>query len=196
MTDDVFQAIGILLTFLASMAATVVSAISLWFSNRATKKTIHLNTVTVSRDKWAQSLRENAAAYFTQVTRICTGDEEEEMVEIYNQLTHYHFAIVLLQKGEDDTLHNNMSAIRDYAHRIIKYNEVIERIYEEKANLSVEEIESNEEMMQLRSQIFEIREEIIPGYRNAVFNKIKALLKQEWEDLQKEATEMSIMRNR
>lgn len=63
---NIFSAIGIVLTFLASIAAVIVSIISLRYSNKAEKRSGYLNTITASRNKWSNSLRDSSSLYFTQ----------------------------------------------------------------------------------------------------------------------------------
>lgn len=70
---NIFSTIGIVLTFTASMAAVIVSIISLKYSNKVAKQSEYLNTITASRDKWSYSLRECSSLYFTQIARICSG---------------------------------------------------------------------------------------------------------------------------
>ena len=125
---NVYSTIGIGLTFVASIAAVIVSILSLRSSNKAAKHSGYLNTITLSRDKWSTSLRESASLYFTQVTRICS-EQEVNLVEIYNELTRYHFAVVLLLFKQDEELHNNMSAIRSNAFEIVKQNNIINEQY-------------------------------------------------------------------
>lgn len=55
----------------------------------------YLSTITAGRDRWSYSLRESAALYFTQIARLCNG-QEECLEEIHNELLRTHFAIVLL----------------------------------------------------------------------------------------------------
>ena len=70
---NIFSVIGIGLTFLASIAAVVVSIISLKCSNKVAKRSGYLSTITASRDKWSNSLRESSSLYFTQIARLCSG---------------------------------------------------------------------------------------------------------------------------
>ena len=64
---NLFSAIGIGLTFIASVGAIIVSIISLRQTNKATKHTGYLNTISTTRYKWSTSIREQASMYFTQI---------------------------------------------------------------------------------------------------------------------------------
>lgn len=125
---NIFSTIGIGLTFLASIAAVIVSIISLRYSNKATKRSGYLSTITASRDKWSNSLRESSSLYFTQIARICSG-QENNLEEIYNELTRYHFAIVLLLFEQHKEIHNNMSAVRNKAFEIVEQSKIINKQY-------------------------------------------------------------------
>ena len=100
---NIFSSVGIGLTFLASIAAVIVSIISMRYSNKAAQRSGYLTTITASRDKWSNSLRENASLYFTQIERICNGNEAD-LEGIYNELTRYHFAIALLLFQQDQEI--------------------------------------------------------------------------------------------
>lgn len=115
---NIFSAIGIGLTFLASIAAVIVSIVSLRCSNKVAKRSGYLSTITARRDKWSNSLRENSSLYFTQIARICSG-QEDDLEEINNELTRYHFSIVLLLFAQDEEIHNNMSVVRSKAFEIV-----------------------------------------------------------------------------
>ena len=153
MSDNIFNiisAIGIGLTFLTSMAAVIVSIISLKNSNKIAKHSGYLNTITVSRNKWVNSLRENSSLYFTQIARICNG-QEENTDEIYNELTRYHFEIILLLYDQEDDvdekvseeLHNIMSAVRSNALEIVNQSNIIKQYYK---NLKVSTYINNEQL--------------------------------------------------
>ena len=108
---NLFSAIGIGLTFIASVGAIIVSIISLRQTNKATKHTGYLNTISATRYKWSTSIREQASMYFTQITRLC-GDQESNVIEIYNELVHYHFAISLLLFENDKKLQDKLDRIK------------------------------------------------------------------------------------
>ena len=116
---NIFSAVGICLTFLVSLSAVIVSIISLRYTHRAAKYSAYLNTITSSRYKWTSSLRECASLYFTQIIRIC-NEKDENLEEIYNELTRYHFAIILLLSEKDVELHNQMSIVRNKAAEIVR----------------------------------------------------------------------------
>lgn len=146
MTDEIFNifsAIGIALTFLTSVAAVCVSIMSLKYSNKVAKRSGYLSTITASREKWSNSLRESASLYFTQIARICS-EEEDDVSEIYNELLHFHFAIALLLFEQDVEVQNNMSAVRSKALEIVKQSNIISQQYDDlriSPNITKESIE-------------------------------------------------------
>lgn len=188
---NIFSAIGIGLTFLASIAAVIVSVISLRYSNKAAKRSGYLSTITASRDKWSNSLRESASLYFTQITRICSG-QEENLKEIYNELTHYHFAVTLLLFEQDKEIHDNMSAIRSNAFEIVKQNNIILSEYKKRRKLFSKSvsIEDNAEIHQAQQKINELRDSILNEHQGKIFYEIRRLLETEWRKQQYEATDM------
>lgn len=188
---NMFSSIGIGLTFLASMAAVIVSIISLRCSNKAAKRSGYLNTITASRDRWSNSLRENASLYFTQIARICSG-QENNLGDIYNELTHYHFAIILLLFEQDKELHDNMSALRNKAFEIVGQNSIIDSQYNNRGfiNYNKAEIENSDIVIQARKEIHELRYTILEYYQGRIFYGISELLEREWRKQQYEATKM------
>ncbi len=189
---NVFSAVGIGFTFLASMAAVIVSIISLRCSNKAAKRSGYLNTITASRDRWSNSLRENSSLYFTQIARLCSG-QENNLGDIYNELTHYHFAIILLLFEQDKDLHNNMSALRSRAFEIVDQNNIIISQYEKNKGLfssNKTEIEDLDIVIQARKRMHELRCLILDEYQGKIFDSISCLLEREWRKQQYEATKM------
>lgn len=183
---NIFSSVGIGLTFLASIAAVIVSIISMRYSNKAARRSGYLSTITASREKWSNSLRESASLYFTQIERICNA-QEDDLEEIFNNLTRYHFAIVLLLFKQDNEIHNNMSAVRSIAHDIVRQNNIIKQHYTE---LRLESYtESAEEVLQARKTISILRCSI-RSYEDKIFNGIRDLLEGEWRKQRYEATDM------
>lgn len=195
MTDEAFNivsAIGIGLAFLASIAAVIVSIISLRYSNKVAKRSGYLSTITVSRDKWSNSLRDSASLYFTQIARICS-EQEENLREIYNELTHYHFAIVLLLFEQDVEVHDNMSIVRRKAFEIVEQSNIINQQYKklkESPNITEECIENQEIVIKARQKIHMLRCSILNDYQGRVFDGIRILIEREWRKQQYEATDM------
>lgn len=195
MTDEVFNivsAIGIGLTFLASIAAVIVSIISLIYSNKVAKRSGYLSTITASRDKWSKSLRDNASLYFTQIARICS-EQEDNLREIYNELTRYHFAIVLLLFEQDVEVHDNMSAVRRKAFEIVEQSNIINQQYKKLKELSYmteENMENQESVIKARQKINMLRCSILNDYQGRVFDGIRNLIEREWRKQQYEATDM------
>lgn len=195
MTDELFRlyaAIGILLTFLTSLAAVVVSVVSVRVTRKMTKQTNYQNIISTSRAKWQSDLREAAAKYFTQIARLI-GGQEKNVAEIYNELTLCHFAIVLLIFKQDEFLHNEMSAIRNKAHKIIDYFGIINNQYRQ-ANRDPEvlfpEVENLDVVISARRNIYDLRNSIIEEHQHKVFDEIRVLIEKEWRKQQYEATEM------
>lgn len=190
MSDEVFNifaTIGIGLTFFASIAATIVSIISLKTSSKAAKRTGYLNTITASREKWSHSLRESASLYFTQITHLCSS-QKENLEDIYNELTHYHYAIALLLFKQDKEILDAMKAVQDIALKIVGNNSIILSQYKKNPNLIPEQIESMNIVVNARNEIRNLRLEIINKYQEEIFNGIEALLECEWRKQQYEAT--------
>lgn len=189
---NIFSAIGIGLTFLASIAAVIVSIISLRYSNKVAKRSGYLGTITASRDKWSNSLRESSSLYFTQIGRICSG-QEDNLEEIYNELTRYHFAIVLLLFEQDEEIHNNMSVVRSKAFEIVDQSNIINQQYKklkEFPNATESYIESQEVVVKARQKMYDLKCSILNDYQGRIFNGIRNLLEREWRKQQYEATDM------
>lgn len=190
---NLFSAIGIGLTFLASVAAVIVSIASLKSSNKVAKRAGYLNTITPSRDKWSYALRESSSLYFTHVARICSG-QEDNLVEIYNELTRYHFSIILLLFAQDKEIQENMITVRRKAHEIIVQNNIIVQRYtqvKDKGALGItEDVESDKVVIQARQEIADLRYSIIEDYQVRILDGIRTLLEKEWRKQQYEATDM------
>ncbi|MBD5534514.1 MAG: hypothetical protein HDQ99_02420 [Lachnospiraceae bacterium] len=195
MTEKLYylcSAIGILLTFFASIAALIVSIISMKSSEKTAKHTNYQNIISTGRAKWQSDLRECASKYFTQIARLC-GNQENDLTNILNELTLYHFAIVLLLFKQDEHLHNEMSAIRKKAFRIVDLTNMISdeylKIGQNIDNL-IPEIENKEMVISARSSIRELRMSIINDHQHNVFNEIQILIEREWVKQKYEATDM------
>ena len=170
---NIISAIGIGLTFLASIAAVIVSIISLNYSSKIAKRSGYLSTITVSRDKWSSSLRESSSLYFTQIARICVG-QEDNIEEIYNELTRYHFAIVLLLFEQDIELHNNMSTVRSKALEIVEQSNIINQQYKKlnvSLNITETYIESQAGVINARQKIHDLKSSIINDYSGEFLSK-------------------------
>ena len=170
----------------------IVSIISLRCSNKVAKRSGYLSTITASRDKWSNSLRESSSLYFTQIARICSG-QEDNLGEIYNELTRYHFAIVLLLFEQDEELHNNMSAVRSKAFEIVVQSNIINHQLEklnESHNTMETCLESQEVVLKARQKMYDLRCSILNDYQTRIFNGIRQLLELEWRKQQYEATDM------
>ena len=195
MSDKVFNIFSVIvigLTFLASIAAVIVSIISLRYSNKVAKRSGYLGTITASRDKWSNSLRESSSLYFTQIARICSG-QEDNLEEIYNELTRYHFAIVLLLFEQDEEIHNNMSVVRSKVFEIVDQSNIINQQYKklkESPNATETYIESQEVVVKARQKMYDLRCSILNDYQGRIFNGIRNLLEREWRKQQYEATDM------
>lgn len=189
---NIFSAIGIGLTFFLSIVAVIVSIISLRYSNKVAKQSGYLSTITASRDKWSSSLRESSSLYFTQIARICSG-QEDNLEEIYNELTRYHFAIILLLFEQDEEIHNNMSVVRSKAFEIVDQSNIINQQYKklkESPNATETYIESQEVVVKARQKMYDLRCSILNDYQGRLFNGIRNLLEREWRKQQYEATDM------
>ena len=188
---NIFSSVGIGLTFWASIAAVIVSIISMRYSNKAAQRSGYLTTITASRDKWSNSLRENASLYFTQIERICNGNEAN-LEGIYNELTRYHFAIALLLFQQDQEINDNMYILRNKAFEIVKQNNLITQQYREllAQHFTESDIERQPVVTQAREKIHLLRCSIIHTYQVEIFNEIRDLLEGEWRKQQYEATKM------
>mgnify|MGYP001853144138 CR=1 FL=1 len=186
---NIFSAVGICLTFLVSLSAVIVSIISLRYTHRAAKYSAYLNTITSSRYKWTSSLRVCASLYFTQIIRIC-NEKDENLEEIYNELTRYHFAIILLLSEKDVELHNQMSIVRNKAAEIVRQDNLIKVEYKKNEGLlshNINDVESQELVIKARQTIRDLRVSIMYEYQDKIFNSIIALLESEWEKQKYEA---------
>ena len=189
---NLFSAIGIGLTFIASVGAIIVSIISLRQTNKTTKHTGYLNTISATRYKWSTSIREQASMYFTQITRLC-GDHESNVIEIYNELVHYHFAISLLLFENDKKLQDKLDRIKELAWNIVCNNQIIDMCYEKYVNhtdVTQEYIESQNIVVEARQKIYESKCSIVNDYQNEVFKDIRALVELEWRKQQSEANQI------
>ncbi len=189
---NLFSAIGIGLTFIASVGAIIVSIISLRQTNKATKHTGYLNTISTTRYKWSTSIREQASMYFTQITRLC-GDQESNVIEIYNELVHYHFAISLLLFENDKKLQDKLDRIKELAWNIVCNNQIIDMCYKKYVNhtdVPQEYIESQNIVVEARQKIYESKCSIVNDYQNEVFKDIRALVELEWRKQQSEASQI------
>lgn len=189
---NLFSAIGIGLTFIASVGAIIVSIISLRQTNKATKHTGYLNTISTTRYKWSTSIREQASMYFTQITRLC-GDQESNVIEIYNELVHYHFAISLLLFENDKKLQDKLDRVKELAWNIVCNNQIIDMFYEKYVNqpdVAKEYIEGQNIVIEARQKIYESKCSIVNDYQNEIFKDIRALVELEWRKQQNEASQI------
>lgn len=187
---NLFSAIGIGLTFLASVAAIIVSIISLQQTNKATKHTGYLNTISMTRYKWSTSIREQASMYFTQITRLC-GDQESNVIEIYNELVHYHFAISILLFENNKSLQEKLDIVKKLAWDIVCNNQIIDSFYakySDQPDVTKEYIESEKIVMEARQKIYESKCSILNNYQNEIFKDIRTLVELEWRKQQNEAS--------
>lgn len=185
---NLFSAIGIGLTFIASVGAIIVSIISLRQTNKATKHTGYLNTISTTRYKWSTAIREQASMYFTQITRLC-GNQETNVIEVYNELVHYHFAISLLLFENDKELQSKLDTVKELAWNIVCNNQIIDMYYNQ-PNMTKEYIESLDIVIKARRKIYECKCSIINDYQNEIFKDIRALVELEWRKQQDEAMQI------
>ena len=189
---NVYAAIGIGLTFVAAIASIIISIVSMRSSSRDAKRSGYLGTITASRDKWSNLLRENASLYFTQIARLC-GGQENNLIEVFNELTRYHFAICLLIFKQDESLQNSLSAIRNKAFQLIDLNSVILSRYKDEVkalNRTDPNIESDNVIIQARKSMYDLRTSILNEYQPLAFEGIRELIEKEWRKQQYEATKM------
>lgn len=152
----------------------------------------YLSTITAGRDRWSYSLRESAALYFTQIARLCNG-QEECLEEIYNELLRTYFAIVLLLFKQDKEILDNMNIVRGKAFEIVDQNNIIVSQYKQyKASPDSykAEVENKDIVVQARKRIYELRCSILQEYQERIMEGFTELLEREWRKQQYEATEM------
>lgn len=186
------SAIGILLTFLASIAALIVSIVSMRSSKQTAIHTNYQNIISTGRAKWQSDLRECSSKYFTQIARLC-GNQENDVTSIFNELTLYHFAIALLIFKQDKYLYDEMNIIREKAFRIVDFSNIISNEYlkvGQNINNYIPEIENNEMIISARKSIRELRVSIINDHQHIVFDMIQTLIENEWKKQKYEATDM------
>ncbi len=189
---NLFYAIGIGLTFIASVGTIIVSIISLQQTSKATKHTGYLNTISTTRYKWSTAIREQASMYFTQITRLC-AEQESNVVEIYNELVHYHFAISLLLFENDKNLQDKLDRVKKLAWDIVYNNQIIDSYYEkydDHPETTKEYIESQKIVIEARQKIYETKCSIVNNYQNEIFEDIRALVELEWRKQQNEASQI------
>ena len=194
MTSEVFNivsTVGIGLTFLISTVTVIISILSMRNSNRAAKRAAYLSTITAGRDKWSYLLRDSASQYFTQIARICSA-QVNDLGDIYNELTRYHFAIVLLLSEKDHSVLDSMSAVRNNACEIVLQSNIIRQEYRKYestffASSNLDIIEKQEKVIEARKRINELRDSI-SQFQCEVFRGITFLLENEWEKQKYEAT--------
>lgn len=182
MSDEIFNifaAVGIGLTFFASVAATIVSIISLKSSNETKQHSDYLSIITINRAKWSEQLRKNASLYFTQVTRLCSG-QETDYIEIYNELTRYHFAIVLLLfEQQDKEFHDNMSVVRSKATEIVSLHKKINQRCKE-LDMPIDYMEDDDVVVDARQKIEDLKYSIQYKYQGYIFDSMIYMLEKEW----------------
>ena len=186
---NVFAAVGIGLTFIASVSAVIVSIISMRTAKNNAEYLGYLNMITAFREKWQTAMRESASNYFTQVTRICT-DHESNLSAILNELNKCHFEIVLLIFKQDKRLHDNMSVIREKSSEIaVQHNIVVKRreeVIKKNPQIRIDTIgETDEVIKEARIKINELKCSI-NEYKSSVFNEICKLIEIEWNKQKKE----------
>ena len=189
MTQELFylySAIGILLTFVASVTAVIVSIVSMKSSKQTAERTNYLNTISVQRTKWQADLREQSAKYFTQLVRIC-DDNEYLLSEIYNEFIKSHFTIVLLIfKEQDKILYEEMCVVLEKAKKIVECNSTI---------LNAEKIKNEDIVLTARRSIDELRHSIRNDHQNKVFDIIRELIETEWKKQKSETKAAEIWKS-
>ena len=191
-TFNIFAAIGICLTFIASLSAVFVSIASMRNSKKTTKHANYINAITATRYKWSVDVRKSASNYFALIARLC-GGQEEDLVSIFNNLIVCHFEIVLLIFKQDKKLHDLMSAIRSKAFEIVANHNLIIWQYEKYKNSLTHHpsiVESEKSVIEARTKINELRRSILEEYQSPVFDEIRVLIENEWRKQQYEATQM------
>ena len=188
-----FSAIGILLTFLASITAVVVSLVSMKSSKQTTKQTNYQNIISTARAKWQSDLRESASKYFAQIALLCEG--RGDLSEALCEFTRYHFAVSLLFFKQDDRrpLHNEMSAIKKKTSKMVDLLCVIMDEYREERqspDKRIAKIESMDSIISARKEIDELRSSILNDHQHNVFDEIQKFVEIEWRKQQYEATDM------
>ncbi|MBP3580974.1 MAG: hypothetical protein J6K12_06995 [Clostridia bacterium] len=189
---NLFYAIGIGLTFMASVGTIIVSIISLQQTSKSTKHIGYLNTISTTRYKWSTSIREQASMYFTQIARLC-AEQESNVVEIYNELVHYHFAISLLLFENDKNLQDKLDRVKELAWDIVYNNQIIDSYYEkydDRPEITKEYIESQQIVIEARQKIYKTKCSIVNNYQNEIFEDIRALVELEWRKQQDEANKI------
>ena len=130
--------------------------------------------------------------YFTQLARMCR-EQEDNLAEVYNELTHYHFAIVLLLFEQDIEINSYMNTVREKAFDIVSQSNIINQQYKKMVNsLSVTKAdkENQEIVTKARHKIEDLRRSIANEYQGEIFGEIRNLLEGEWRKQQYEATDM------
>lgn len=192
MTNEVFNifaSVGIGLTFLASLTAIIVSVISLKSSKAIARQSGYLNTITVARERWQSIMREKSSMYYTQISRICSG-HEDNLHNIHNELIMYHYSITLLLFEKDKPIIEHMDVIKEQSLEIIKLYDQIKQRCEELGNQPGIDTEKDCSVLQARQEIAVRKNKILTIDFTHVSNEISRLLEAEWRKQQDEATRM------
>ena len=165
----IFAAIGIVLTFMLSLTATVVSIVSVKKQDRNQKmiaqQSKYLETITPARERWQYAMRESGAKYLEQIARICYEDTNFE--EIFANLNRYHNEVILIS-WYCDSLHNRMNDNLDSSSKIVE--------------LSHDFNKNKAEIERLRSQIKE--SQVI------IKSELQKMIKEQWYIQKHDADEM------
>ena len=137
--SDLITAVGIGLTFLASISAVIVSAVSMKQNKELSERTMaqnkeladssselakttaertaYLSSISTARERWGYRLRESASHYFAQLECICRASGEE-LEAAYQEFSRRHYAISLLLFERDemplallDSIHGHAQAL-------------------------------------------------------------------------------------
>lgn len=102
-----------------SGVSIIVSVLGLVNTKKIASKNEYVNTVTASRERWANSLQSNGSCYLAIVDSIFL--QKEDKAQKYEELLKYQYAIAISLHDYDDDkeLKEKMRKIQDYIYKFV-----------------------------------------------------------------------------
>jgi len=127
--SDLITAVGIGLTFLASISAVIVSILSMRqnkeladssseLAKTTAERTAYLTSISSARERWGYRLRESGSHYFAQLECICRASGEE-LEAAYQEFSRRHYAISLLFFEQDKAPLALLESIHGHAQALL-----------------------------------------------------------------------------
>lgn len=111
--------IVLVITCAFSGISIIISALSLVNTKKIANKNEYVNTVTASRERWANSLQSNGSCYLAIVDSIFL--QKKGRVKKYEELLKYQYAmaISLHDQKDDIELKDKMQEIQKYIYKFV-----------------------------------------------------------------------------